>query len=208
MGIIALAAVQLSQKAITDKLTRVLVFLGGTAGMLYNALWYFPILMVAGGAATVIWDYKVVQNVVIRFKNRRQAAPPNDVDVEATQLEEIGPGAKSPTAENRESGSAARHRANVEQPESGGAAPGAQTGAVRAAETPAPMQTPDALRLPIFSWKLGSVILAGFFASFIVIMVLRGVLHTDSRGFNLFANLYLAGLSFPKEYSYWLRAKA
>lgn len=41
VGIIALAAVQLSQKAITDTLTRVLVFLGATAGMLYNRLWYF-----------------------------------------------------------------------------------------------------------------------------------------------------------------------
>jgi chromate transport protein ChrA len=38
VGIIALAAVQLSTKAITDTLTRILVFLGATAGMLYNAL--------------------------------------------------------------------------------------------------------------------------------------------------------------------------
>ena len=36
VGIIALAAVQLSQKAITDKWTRILVFLGATMGMLYN----------------------------------------------------------------------------------------------------------------------------------------------------------------------------
>lgn len=36
VGIIALAAVQLSQKAITDRWTRILVFLGATAGMLYN----------------------------------------------------------------------------------------------------------------------------------------------------------------------------
>ena len=58
VGIIALAAVQLSQKAITDKLTRILVFLGGSAGMLYNALWYFPVLMILGGCATIFWDYR------------------------------------------------------------------------------------------------------------------------------------------------------
>lgn len=40
VGIIALAAVQLAQKAITDKLSRGLVFLGGVGGMLYTALWY------------------------------------------------------------------------------------------------------------------------------------------------------------------------
>ena len=45
VGIIALAAVLLAQKAITDKITRILVFLGATAGLMYNALWYFPLLM-------------------------------------------------------------------------------------------------------------------------------------------------------------------
>jgi len=45
VSIIALAALQLSHKAITDRLTRILVFLGGAAGMLYDALWYFPVLM-------------------------------------------------------------------------------------------------------------------------------------------------------------------
>jgi len=63
VGIIALAAVQLSTKAITDKLTRILVFFGGTAGMLYNALWYFPVLMVTGGLSTIIWDYKFPHKV-------------------------------------------------------------------------------------------------------------------------------------------------
>src|ERR1700737_4719124 len=56
VGIIALAAVQLAQKAITDKLTRALVFLGGVVGMLYTALWFFPVLMLAAGIATVVWD--------------------------------------------------------------------------------------------------------------------------------------------------------
>ncbi len=57
VGIVALAAVQLSNKAISNRITTILVFLGGTSGMLYNALWYYPVLMVSGGCATVIWDY-------------------------------------------------------------------------------------------------------------------------------------------------------
>jgi chromate transport protein ChrA len=59
--IIALAAVHLSNKAIMDTVSRVLVFFGGVAGMLYNSLWYFPVLMVTGGVVTVVWDLKLAQ---------------------------------------------------------------------------------------------------------------------------------------------------
>src|SRR5271170_2177604 len=57
VGIVLLAAVQLSQKSITDKVTRILVFLGASAGLLYNALWYFPVLMFLAGCVTVVYDY-------------------------------------------------------------------------------------------------------------------------------------------------------
>jgi hypothetical protein len=43
------------------------------------------------------------------------------------------------------------------------------------------------------SWKRGTLIIAGFFISFVVIMVCRGTLNGRDRGFDLFANLYLAG---------------
>ena len=56
VGIIALAAVQLAEKAITDKLSRVLVIAGACAGLCYNTLWYFPLLIALGGIITVIWD--------------------------------------------------------------------------------------------------------------------------------------------------------
>ncbi|EJT69829.1 hypothetical protein GGTG_12712 [Gaeumannomyces tritici R3-111a-1] len=39
VGIIALAAIELAQKAVTDKLTRLIVSVTGAAGLLYNALW-------------------------------------------------------------------------------------------------------------------------------------------------------------------------
>lgn len=58
VGIIALAAVELSNKAITDQVTRILVFLAATAGMLYNALWYFPVLMILSGCITITHDYR------------------------------------------------------------------------------------------------------------------------------------------------------
>ncbi|KAG8908100.1 hypothetical protein FRB99_000544 [Tulasnella sp. 403] len=56
VGIVAVAAVQLSERAITDPLTRAIVTATAGAGMLYNALWYFPLLMVLSGGVTVAWD--------------------------------------------------------------------------------------------------------------------------------------------------------
>jgi hypothetical protein len=44
-------------------LTRILVIAGACAGICYNALWYFPILIVAGGVTTVLWDTWLAQRV-------------------------------------------------------------------------------------------------------------------------------------------------
>ncbi|TKA70252.1 hypothetical protein B0A49_05322, partial [Cryomyces minteri] len=80
VGIIALAAVQLSNKAITDKLARIMVFFGGTAGMLYNALWYYPVLMVVGGITTIAWDLHWIPHNMHTFKRvffRRPEQNPN-----------------------------------------------------------------------------------------------------------------------------------
>lgn len=74
VGIIALAAVQLAEKAIRDKLTRILVIAGACAGLCYNALWYFPLLMLLGGLATVIWDGGLSQKIAMmktRLKRRK-----------------------------------------------------------------------------------------------------------------------------------------
>ncbi|KAK8029917.1 chromate transporter [Apiospora rasikravindrae] len=64
VGIITLAAVELSDKAVTDQLTRIIVFLTASAGMLYNALWYFPVLVFVAGCATVVHDYRWVHRPV------------------------------------------------------------------------------------------------------------------------------------------------
>jgi hypothetical protein len=74
VGIIALAAVQLSEGAIKDRLARILVIFGALMGLCYTALWYFPIIMVAGGLASVIWDEflsKPVVNIRNKFKKRK-----------------------------------------------------------------------------------------------------------------------------------------
>jgi hypothetical protein len=195
VGIIALAAVQLSQKAITDKLTRILVFLGGTAGMLYNALWYFPVLMMAAGCATTVWDSRVIQNHgrKLQRKFRRGQTSDTDItDVEATQLEEVSQGSNATAADSQNPSMTARSRPNVNQSiPSTTSSPQETVG--NATHTSNTTRTSPELNTVIFSWKLGCVILVGFFVCFIILMVLRGVLNTDSRGFNVFANMFLAG---------------
>jgi hypothetical protein len=74
VGVIAFAAVQLATKAITDPLSRLIVVFSACAGMCFNALWYFPVLMVGGGLSTVVWDLwarNFVGKLKIRWRRRR-----------------------------------------------------------------------------------------------------------------------------------------
>lgn len=82
VGIIALAAVQLAEKAIRDKLSRILVIFGACAGLCYSALWYFPVLMLSGGLATALWDgwlYQQIARAKRAWRDRnRQPEPEGD----------------------------------------------------------------------------------------------------------------------------------
>ena len=192
VGIIALAAVQLSQKAITDKLTRILVFLGGSAGMLYNALWYYPGLMVIGGVVTIVWDYRwahkairAAKGGIFGVRNRSNNHSEEEQVSDQTEIEDVAQG--QGIAHNAAS-SVHRMPGRTQPPEDPTQA------------APQPMVKEDTARvvpanleLRVLSWKLGATIIACFFGTFIVIMVLRGTLRAPPLGFSVFANLYLAG---------------
>lgn len=189
VGIIALAAVQLAQKAITDKMTRILVFLGATAGLMYNALWYFPLLMLLAGCASVTYDYRVMHPVVkwiiSLFKKKKQSSPEDEgvelptttTRAESQRPEEIqaAPDASNPTSSTTKSNGQSSTPA-TEEPE----------------EVREPRIIPAARTLNI-SWQFGTVILGAFLLTFIVIMVLRGVLPNRPLLFKLFSNMFLAG---------------
>ena len=175
VGIVALAAVQLSQKAITDKLTRVLVFLSASAGMLYKALWYFPVLMFAGGSATVFFDSAWGKKLIRRRNPNVEEGRDADEAVEALEMSETAP----PSSIVRRPSTRAKGRSEEIHTE----APVEEAGS----------NVTTNLDKPIFSLSFGIKILIFFFATFITIMVLRGLLKNRPRGFDLFANLYLAG---------------
>ena len=77
VGVIAFSAVQLATKAITDPLSRLIVVFSACAGLCYNALWYYPVLMVGGGISTVVWDLwarDFVRNLKLRWRRRKLQA--------------------------------------------------------------------------------------------------------------------------------------
>ncbi|KAL6248427.1 hypothetical protein RBB50_004682 [Rhinocladiella similis] len=169
VGVIALAAVQLSQKAITDKISRILVFLGATAGMLYNALWFFPVLIFLAGPVTIIWDLRILHPIFSRVRG---------VVLRSRQTESRDPEMTS-TGNNMEDVAARetsiRHSVSNESRE---------TSTVRV--------IPRDRELKV-SWRFGTILIVAFLATFITVMIVRGVIKHRPLLFSLFSNLYLAG---------------
>jgi chromate transport protein ChrA len=181
VGIIALAAVRLAQKAITDKVSRILVFLGAAAGLLYNALWYFPLLMFLAGCTTVIFDYKVlhrpVKYIVRLWWRRRDTVTRSE---EGMELGDDQPRNIETDNDIRTSGadlSIAQALAMATEVSD---------------ERPSPRVVPEDRKLNI-SWQCGTIILSSFIITFIIVMVLRGTLTNPPLLYSLFANMYLAG---------------
>ncbi|OLN90317.1 putative transporter YwrB [Colletotrichum chlorophyti] len=210
VGIIALAAVELSDKAITDKLTRTLVFLSAAAGMMYNALWYFPVLMAAAGCAAVVHDYRWVHKParrvvgVIRalLGKKRDRSPMQDeqgveLEVNTRTMTDHGKDAE-PVGTSSATTAAFRplspeHRTTGTPRNEQGQTPLQPEAEVcRSLADSEPRVVPKEFRLD-FSWKSGTAIIAAFFVSFIAVMITRGVVTDLPILYRLFSNLYLAG---------------
>ena len=168
VGIIACAAVQLSSIAITDKLTRILVFFTGAAGLLYKALWYFPILIFASGVAAIVFDSRWIHHLVYVIKNSLKRVRKTPVQVEDNAVERGGRNDADSSIEISEQ--------NATTPEADSE----------------PRTIPQEYQLN-FSWKSGTAIISIFCLTFVVVMVLRGILRDPPILYKLFANLYLAG---------------
>lgn len=195
VGIIALAAVQLAEKAITDKMTRIFVCFGGAAGILYSSLWYFPLLMGAGGLATVVWDLRIGHKALTRARRiviPRSHQEERQVADESVRIESQDPIIQLPSATVSES-SVQLRRARTRQD---GTLPVSEGTPSESSEPISGLQHLTIQRndtLALLSWKRGLLIIAFFIASFVAVLTLRGLLRSPPRGFSLFANLYLAG---------------
>ncbi|EHK96062.1 putative chromate transport protein [Glarea lozoyensis 74030] len=190
VGIVALAAVQLAEKAIKDKLTRILVLFGACAGLCYNALWYFPVLMLIGGLTSVIWDGWMSQMIgKARAKLNRRNRDPESTGEEFGVTNTIQLDDRTDSHDNI-------HRRNV-----------TAAGSIKSSNTALDLQHTSAgnSRLDaeqaarndvsdhVIRIKAGIAITAVFFASFTAILVARGTLEAPPLALDLFANMYLAG---------------
>ncbi|ROT42331.1 hypothetical protein SODALDRAFT_12670 [Sodiomyces alkalinus F11] len=187
VGIVALAAVQLSEKAATDTLTRLLVLFGACAGMLYNALWYFPVLMAFAGIVAIVWDARWVHrpvNKVVTFGKEKLAGRRSREDVGEAGVEEGQGGIQAGDDGQADDG--------TNRPSADARGQNEETTTSSSADTE-PRVVPAGRRLAV-TWKSGLAIVIAFFLSFAAIMALRGALPRPTpRLFALFANMYLAG---------------
>ncbi|KAI1758952.1 hypothetical protein GGR53DRAFT_524265 [Hypoxylon sp. FL1150] len=58
VGVIALAAVEHSTKAVTDEFSRVVLFLNVSAAWLYSTPWYLPVLILVSGRAIALYNFR------------------------------------------------------------------------------------------------------------------------------------------------------
>ncbi|CEL05805.1 Putative Chromate ion transporter (Eurofung) [Aspergillus calidoustus] len=181
VGIIALAAVQLAEKAIRDKISRILVIFGACAGLCYSALWYFPVLMVAGGVATALWDGLVYQQILrakSAWKNRNRRPEPEGDAPDSTGLGD--------TATRNSAREPGMEMLRMRKPDAG-ALPQQQTN-TQASEGREGLSQDHVIRI-----RVGIMIVAFFFVSFIAILVSRAKVSLPPLALDLFANMYLAG---------------
>lgn len=193
VGIIAHAAVYLSRKAITDALTRVLLILSAAAGLLYSALWYFPVLMVASGAATLLWDSRLNQRILKKLSEKRglkivdleaRTTPINSSEI-TSETSQKSDGREEKQKRDQD---ALRH----ENPLHRASEKDCRNSQIVQNEYEKCIGH-EKMKFDALSWKCGLIIMIGFFLTFIIIMILRAVLRSCPRGLSLLANLYLAG---------------
>jgi chromate transport protein ChrA len=190
VGLIALAAVQLARKAVTDDITRLLVVLGGCAGMCYNALWYFPVLIVISGIITVVWDMWL-RGWISRYrhwrdKRRRQASSPTPQEPSHSALPREGELVNSQEGPQPRQGHRPSEDIELEERKPEGSA--------SVKSVPSSSKTMkrniSGHGIPV---KIGLGLIAIFFTIFITIIVLRSTLKAPPLLFALFNNMFLAG---------------
>ncbi|CAF9904017.1 MAG: hypothetical protein ALECFALPRED_004803 [Alectoria fallacina] len=204
VGIIALAAVRLSERAITDRVTRFLVYLGGIMGMLYTAIWYYPIIMVGAGLTTLVWDLRYPQKVGKVF----QRPKPRQDDKKRITSDDLEQGSwfdssrssteydkplppPPPAYSTRDSLSsefAFRYPRPVPQPPTRYPPANPQHGDLT--KKPQVSSTSD---ISSMSWPLGTAIIIFFLITFILTITLHAILRHTTQAFSLFSSLYLAG---------------
>ncbi|KAF8914154.1 chromate transporter-domain-containing protein [Gymnopilus junonius] len=194
VGLIALAAVQLARKAITDPITRILVVGGACAGMCYNALWYFPVLLVVGGLVTLAWDFgrasfrRLSLGQIGRHRRHRSSV---DLGPQVTPSDINDSSTEAIREELRNSGGSGPHRRQI-LPASAesGIADNSTNNDIPSPARPVSRIERSGHAIPA---KVGIMTIIAFLAAFIVFLSLRALLRHTPLLFSLFNSMFLAG---------------
>lgn len=114
VGLIALAAVQLAHAAATDKITLIILWLSASFGICYHAPWMYPVLIVGGGCATLLWDFRRLWLITPIRRLVRKRQPQLQEQHGDIPLEPI-PERRSPAATVNDNASL-RERASIRKP--------------------------------------------------------------------------------------------
>ena len=202
VGIIALAAVRLAQRAITDKLTRLLVYFGGALGMLYTALWYYPVIMVAAGLVTLVWDQRyphrlstILLDLFNRIRLRLAARSSTSTDIEkypsikpTWPIYDLDKPLPPPPQAYFLEGCVVSECCN--RSSDPWSLPPAHADEY---QDDRDIRTSKSEHFSSMSWQLGTSIIAIFLATFALTIAFHIISGRPSRAFSLFSSLYLAG---------------
>ncbi|ORX37921.1 chromate transporter-domain-containing protein [Kockovaella imperatae] len=202
VGLIALAAWQLGSAASTDRLSTLLVWLGASFGICYHAPWMYPVLIVAGGLATLIWDHRrriraSVKRVVIGERRDRRTRPRGNREESGMELR------PRETSTARDGGQEGEEEEVAEPPSRQSSArgdhqpSGNSIAESQASPTAPPMDPTEAGRLDVVSTRTACLIIFGFVLLLTGPLAARAGLRNAGkavpRGLDFFGNMLIAG---------------
>lgn len=182
-----------------------MVYLGGVLGMLYAALWYYPVIMAGAGVTTLVWDLGYVhamKDFSIRATSRlvdRKCLEDTDIekgdwtddsslDIHNKPLPRLPPLSAKPDS-FRDSETTTKSR--IPPPLSRYAVLSSSSRTRRRA--PKRQLQTSTSTFPKMSWQVGLLILTIFVITFILVTTLHAILPSPTRLSSLFSALYLAG---------------
>ncbi|SJX62589.1 uncharacterized protein SRS1_10776 [Sporisorium reilianum f. sp. reilianum] len=200
VGLIALAAFQLSKSSITDPVTRLLVLGSASFGICYHAPWMYPVLVFGGGLITLLYDFRrrILSAVTSKVKRQRTSTrKPSPAD-HATQPEQTQDIELEPVASTRRASLDATDKKQPGPAVQGLPFQSASTLRQRNATT---VDRTDAIpvadrRTPIMvlNRNMAMALGAGFIALIVAVVVTRSQLTSPPRAFDFFTNMMIAGV--------------
>ena len=215
VGIIALAGVRLAMRAISDRITRFWVYLGGFMGMLYSSLWsvpllqvselglirhrYYPAILAGAGITTLLFDFRYphqfwghCKRKILRIRTEKPNKK-NDVEAQASFPKADSPNLEKPLpALPRDTWSEKTFRYDKKSDMSTSSRL-STTSSLSHMNSSLYKLSKDSIKgIPSMSWQLGTSIIALFALTFILVIALSHMLRPN-RILSVFSALYEAG---------------